>query len=151
MGIREKMASAKKSNWITQGIPEAEVKSIVQLAKISAQIERCRLDMEIHQHDADANDLQLYYQSVINWAKMMFLTVRKGMTDSQDWGLLYNKYHDKQYNSNALETDIQKLLVDDDVTKNAGVIPYVLSDRTKHDEKISFYPCLYRCSEAQSL
>lgn len=65
----------------------------------------------------------------------MFLTVRKGMTDSQDWGLLYNKYHDKQYNSNALETDIQKLLVDDDVTKNAGVIPYVLSDRTKHDEK----------------
>lgn len=89
--------------------------------------------MVIHQHDA--NDLQLYYQSVINWAKMMFLTVRKGMTDSQDWGLLYNKYHDKQYNSNALETDIQKLLVDDDVTKNAGVIPYVLSDRTKHDEK----------------
>lgn len=47
----------KKSNWITQGIPEAEVKSIVQLAKISAQIERCRLDMVIHQHDADANDL----------------------------------------------------------------------------------------------
>lgn len=68
----------------------------------------------------------------------MFLTVRKGMTDSQDWGLLYNKYHDKQYNSNALETDIQKLLVDDDVTKNAGVIPYVLSDRTKHDEKNIF-------------
>lgn len=51
MGIREKMASAKKSNWITQGIPEAEVKSIVQLAKISAQIERCRLDMEMTQEE----------------------------------------------------------------------------------------------------
>lgn len=51
MGIREKMASAKKSNWITQGIPEAEVKSIVQLAKISAQIERCRLDMEMTQKE----------------------------------------------------------------------------------------------------
>lgn len=51
MGIREKMASAKKSNWITQGIPEAEVKSLVQLAKISAQIERCRLDMEMTQEE----------------------------------------------------------------------------------------------------
>lgn len=51
MGIREKMASAKKSNWITQGIPEAEVKSIVQMAKISAQIERCRLDMEMTQEE----------------------------------------------------------------------------------------------------
>ncbi len=51
MGIREKMANAKKSNWITQGIPEAEVKSIVQLAKISAQIERCRLDMEMTQEE----------------------------------------------------------------------------------------------------
>ena len=51
MGIREKMANAKKSNWITQGIPEAEVKSLVQLAKISAQIERCRLDMEMTQEE----------------------------------------------------------------------------------------------------
>lgn len=51
MGIREKMANAKKSNWITQGIPEAEVKSIVQLARISAQIERCRLDMEMTQEE----------------------------------------------------------------------------------------------------
>lgn len=28
-----------------------------------------------------------------------------------------------------------ELLMDDDVTKNSGIIPYVLSDRTKHDEK----------------
>lgn len=25
--------------------------------------------------------------------------------------------------------------MDDDVTKNVGIIPYILSDRTKHDEK----------------
>lgn len=91
--------------------------------------------MAIHQHDADANDLWLYFQTVINWAKMLFPTSRKGMTDVQDWGLLYNKYRNKQYNSNTLEIDIQKLLMDDDVTKNSGIIPYVLSDRTKHDEK----------------
>ena len=98
-------------------------------------LESGQMYMAIHQHDADANDLWLYYQSVINWAKMMFPVKRKGITDLQDWGILYNKYHNKQYNSNTLETDIQKLLMDDDATKNAGIIPYVLSDRTKHDEK----------------
>lgn len=91
--------------------------------------------MATHQHDEDANDLWLYYQSVINWAKMLFPTPRKGMTDTQNWGFLYNQYHNKQYNSNTLEADIQRLLMDDDVTKNSGIIPYVLSDRTKHDEK----------------
>ena len=98
-------------------------------------LESGQMYMAIHQHDADANDLWLYFQTVINWAKMLFPTPRKGMTDVQDWGLLYNKYHDKQYNSNTLESDIQRLLMDDDVTKNSGIIPYVLSDRTKHDEK----------------
>lgn len=66
---------------------------------------------------------------------MLFPVKRKGITDVQEWGTLYNKFHNKQYNSNTLETDIQRLLIDDDVTKNGGIIPYVLSDRTKHDEK----------------
>ena len=30
---------------------------------------------------------------------------------------------------------MKRLLMDDDVTKNAGIIKYLLSDRTKHDEK----------------
>lgn len=91
--------------------------------------------MAIHQHDEDANDLWLYYQSVINWAKMMFPKVRKGITDVQEWGILYNKYHDNKYNTNTLEAEIQKLILDDDVTKNSGIIPYILSPRTKFDEK----------------
>ena len=99
-------------------------------------LESGQMYMAIHQHDADANDLWLYFQTVINWAKMLFPKSRKGMTNVQEWGLLYNKYHNKQYNSNTLEADVQRLLMDDDVTKNAGIIPYILSDRTKHDEKL---------------
>lgn len=98
-------------------------------------LESGQMYMAIHQHDADANDLWLYYQSVINWAKMMFPTKRKGITDTQDWGLLYNEFHNNQYNTNVLEAEIQKLIMDDDVTKNAGIIRYVLSNKTKHDEK----------------
>lgn len=99
------------------------------------KLESGQMYMAIHQHDADANDLWLYFQSVINWAKMMFPNKRKGVTDSQEWGLLYNKYHNNQYNTNTLEAEIQTLLMDDDVTKNSGIIPYVLSAKTKHDEK----------------
>lgn len=98
-------------------------------------LESGQIYMAIHQHDEDANDLWLYFQTVINWAKTLFPTERKGLTDVQDWGILYNKYHAKQYNSNTLETEIQKLLLDDDVTKNSGIIPYVLSEKTKNDEK----------------
>ena len=53
----------------------------------------------------------------------------------QDWGLLYNRYYQNSYNSNVLEQEIQNLLEDDDVTKQAGIIQYLLSDRTPHDEK----------------
>ena len=91
--------------------------------------------MAIHQYDGDANELWLYFQTVINWAKTLFPNIRKGITDAQNWGVLYNKYHDKSYNSNLLEEDIKKLTMDDDVTKNTGIIPYILSDRTKSDEK----------------
>ena len=43
-----------------------------------------QLYMAKHQHDADANELWLYFQAVINWAKMIFPTKRKGITDVQD-------------------------------------------------------------------
>ena len=49
--IREKIKSAKKSNWIVDGISEAEAKSLVELAKISAQIERKRLDLGMTQKE----------------------------------------------------------------------------------------------------
>lgn len=91
--------------------------------------------MAAHQNDPDANDLWIYYQTVINWAKMIFPVKRKGITDFQEWGMLYNKYREKTYNTNELESEIQKLIMDDDVTKKAGIIPYILSDKTIHDEK----------------
>lgn len=51
MGIAEKLASAKETNWISEGFSEAEVKTIVELAKISARIERCRVEMGFTQQE----------------------------------------------------------------------------------------------------
>lgn len=49
MGLADKIAGAKKTNWITEGLTGTEVKTIVELAKISARIERCRLDLGMTQ------------------------------------------------------------------------------------------------------
>jgi len=106
-----------KGNPIRQELLE---KALIWIADRDG-LESGQMYMAIHQHDEDANDLWLYFQSVINWAKMLFPSKRKGITDAQAWGLLYNKYHSKQYNSNALEADIKKLVMDDDVTKKAGM------------------------------
>lgn len=51
MGIAEKLASAKKTNWVSEGFSEGEVKTIVELAKISAHIERCRIEMGMTQQE----------------------------------------------------------------------------------------------------
>lgn len=49
MGVMEKIANAKKTSWISEGISEAEIKTTVELAKISAKIEKCRLDLGMTQ------------------------------------------------------------------------------------------------------
>ena len=51
MGIAEKLVSAKESYWISEEVPESEVKATVELAKISAQIERSRLEQGMTQQD----------------------------------------------------------------------------------------------------
>ena len=51
MGIAEKLSKAKKTDWVSEGFSKAEVKTIVELAKISAQIERCRLEMSMTQQE----------------------------------------------------------------------------------------------------
>ncbi|MBO5247497.1 MAG: helix-turn-helix domain-containing protein [Eubacterium sp.] len=51
MGIAEKIANAKETSWVTEGLSDAEVKTVMELAKISARIERCRLEMGMTQHE----------------------------------------------------------------------------------------------------
>lgn len=91
--------------------------------------------MAKHQHDEDANELWLYFQSVIYWAKMLYPNKMKGITDAQSWGTLYNEYRNKQYNSNELTASTKRLIDDDDVTNKKGIIKYLLSDRTCNDER----------------
>lgn len=87
--------------------------------------------MSTHQQDANANEIWLYFQSVISWVSTVFSIYRKEMKGI-DWGTLYNQYKDEKLDNNAIEIEIKKLMQDDDVTKRAGIYYYVLTRKEKY-------------------
>ncbi len=87
--------------------------------------------MSKHQHDTNATPLWQYFQKVIAWVKATFPEYRSEMK-SVDWGALYNQFKDNEIDTDRLEKKISKLMQDDDVTKKAGVYPYVLDEDERH-------------------
>ena len=82
--------------------------------------------MATHQHNQNAGALWNYFQSVITWITTTFTKKRKFMKGVA-WGLLYNKYKDKEFDTVAIEEETAKLIADEDVTKNSGIYPYILT------------------------
>jgi len=87
--------------------------------------------MAEHQHEPNANELWLYFQSVINWVKAVFPNYRKEMNGIQ-WGVLYNEFKNQKFDSAKLEKEISKLMKDEDVTNKKGIYMYVLTRKEKH-------------------
>lgn len=87
--------------------------------------------MGTHQHDNDANELWMYYQSVIDWINRIFPNYRKEMK-GVDWGILYNKYKDQSYNSSKIEEQVKQLMMDDDVTNKKGIYSYIITGDEKY-------------------
>lgn len=84
--------------------------------------------MADHQHDPNANNLWSYFQNVINWAitnfdLRHFRKIMKGL----DWAALYDRYHGLTLDTEALAKRISALMGDDEVQRQQGIIPYVLT------------------------
>ena len=86
--------------------------------------------MSKNQHKPNANELWLYFQSVVNWIKATFPKYRAEMKGVA-FGVLYNEFKQKEYDSKKLEEEITKLMLDDDVTKKSGIYSYVLTRQEK--------------------
>lgn len=87
--------------------------------------------MAKNQHEPNANELWLYFQSVINWVKIVFPKYRREM-QGIDWGFLYNEFKDGKFDSKKLEELITELMLDDDVLNKKGIYTYVLTDKEKY-------------------
>jgi len=82
--------------------------------------------MSEHQLEINANELKNYFPAVITWVKVTFPFYRKEMK-GLDWGILYNSYKDKTFDSKKIENEISELMEDEDVSKKTGIYEYILS------------------------
>ncbi|NLP59359.1 DUF262 domain-containing protein [Lutibacter sp. B1] len=95
--------------------------------------------MSKSQHEPNANELWLYFQSVISWVKAIFPKYRREMKGI-DWGFLYNEFKDQKYDSAKLETEVAKLMEDEDVGNKKGIYTYVLTRKEKYLNIRAFSP-----------
>lgn len=68
---------------------------------------------------------------MIAWAKSTFPKYRKQMK-GVDWGGLYNRFKGQTLNPAEIEKKVAKLMADDDVTRKAGIYPFVLDADERH-------------------
>ncbi len=87
--------------------------------------------MAKQQHEPTANELWLYFLSVINWVKAVFPNYRKEMKGIQ-WGFLYNDYKDGRFDTKKIEKQVTELMQDNDVTNKKGIYEYVLTGNERH-------------------
>lgn len=86
--------------------------------------------MARNQHKPNANELWLYFQSVINWVKATFPHYRREMKGVQ-WGFLYNQFKDEAFDHKKLEEEICTLMQDEDVTNKKGIYDYILTRKER--------------------
>ena len=95
--------------------------------------------MAEHQHDPNANNLWTYFQNVLNWTITNFDLKRfKKIMKGLNWALYYDKYHSTTLDTADLASRISKLILDSDVQKQMGIIPYVLTGDERHLDLRSF-------------
>lgn len=87
--------------------------------------------MSKNQFEPNANELWLYFQSVINWVKVTFPKYRKEMKGIE-WGTLYNEFKNDKWDAKALEEEITDLMLDEDVSNKKGIYYFVLNRKERH-------------------
>lgn len=101
--------------------------------------------MSEHHHDDKAEELWNYFRAVIDWTNATFPTYRKEMK-GVDWGPLYNRFRDEALDPAALEEDVSRLMMDDDVTSKPGIYPYLLTGEEKRLSIRAFSPAMRRAA-----
>lgn len=86
--------------------------------------------MAEHQHKDSAEDLWNYFNSVISWVQTVYSHYYKEMK-GVDWGTLFNKYGTEEHDPAEMNSQVARLMEDEDVSNRKGIFAYLLS----HEEK----------------
>ncbi len=81
--------------------------------------------MSRHRYDDNINEIETYFNSVIDWVSTVFIDVIPNMK-GLNWGELYEKYHNKAYNPTYVSERVRSLLGDPQVLNKRGIYEYIL-------------------------
>ncbi len=81
--------------------------------------------MATHRSDTDINEMETYFNSVIDWIDSVFPTVKKEMC-GLEWGRLYETYHKNPFNKIKVGSEVDRLYADEYVANKKGIFEYVL-------------------------
>lgn len=87
--------------------------------------------MSRRQFDENATELWEYFQKVIEWVRAIFPKYRREM-NGLEWGDMYNKYKNEKFDIDKLESEMARLMIDEDVTKKSGIYEYLLTGDEKY-------------------
>ncbi len=95
--------------------------------------------MSEHQHEPNANECWLYFNSVITWVKATFPNYHKEMK-GLPWGHVFNEFRNTRYDSLGMAKEIDRLMEDEDITNKKGIYHYLLSGKEKYLNLRAFSP-----------
>ena len=81
--------------------------------------------MSQHRFDTNINELQKYFNSVIDWISSVFSDVKSDMK-GLEWGRLYETYHKNSYNPAEVSKKLCELYGDPQVQDTKGICEYIL-------------------------
>ena len=84
--------------------------------------------MARHRADTGIDEIKNYFDSVLDWIDSVFNYTGSIMC-GQAWGRLYATYHRNAYVKADVDKDVTRLLADDAVTNQRGIIEYVLGGK----------------------
>jgi hypothetical protein len=85
--------------------------------------------MSKHRRDDNINELETYFNTVIEWVSSVFSDVESEMC-GLEWGRMYELYHKKPYNPSVVSEKVKALYGDPYVKNRRGIFEYILGGET---------------------
>lgn len=117
--------SAKVQKWSAYLKGEAIRQDFLHTALL--WVSRGNVDAYMSQHRRDNNidELEAYFNSVIDWIDAVFIGTDSTMR-GLDWGRLYEEYHSRAYDPQEVWAKVEALLADTYIGERKGIYEYVL-------------------------
>jgi hypothetical protein len=127
-----KWLSYTKADVKRQGLLETALSWVSKNWENDGNLEKY---MAEHRHDNNINELNMYFNDVINWVSTVFIDVEDEM-QSIDWGKMYEKYHKNPYNTQEVSKKLHDLYSDFFVKDKKGCYEYILNGCKQEDIKL---------------